>query len=80
VVNVRDMDHETDNVLARRMADLAISQATMAKLIGKSAAIVSQWVTGNKRISAESAYAIERATEGRITRMELRPDIFGPLQ
>lgn len=39
--------------------------------------VVSQWILGKTRISAERCRDIERATGGRVIVHELRPDIFG---
>ncbi|MBN6743555.1 helix-turn-helix domain-containing protein [Acidithiobacillus sp. MC2.1] len=41
--------------------------------------LVSQWITGRTVITAERAAQIELSTNGAVTRAELRPDIFGPL-
>ena len=38
--------------------------------------LVSQWVTGRVRVTAEKAIAIETATNGAVTRSELRPDLW----
>jgi DNA-binding transcriptional regulator YdaS (Cro superfamily) len=50
-------------------------QQAMANACGVTQAAVSKWVRGH-RVSAESAIAIERATSGRVTRFELRPDLW----
>lgn len=38
---------------------------------------VAEWRARN-RVPAERCLAIERATNGRVTKHELRPDVFGP--
>ncbi|MHB1678868.1 MAG: YdaS family helix-turn-helix protein [Sulfuriferula sp.] len=40
----------------------------------------SQWKSGHRRMSAETAVRIELAAIGAIRREGLRPDIFGPLR
>lgn len=40
----------------------------------------SQWKSGHRRMSAETAVRIELATNGALRREEPRPDIFGPLR
>lgn len=40
---------------------------------------VYQWLNGLKPVSPESAVLIEQATEGCVTRFDLRPDVFGEL-
>lgn len=37
---------------------------------------VSQWYLGELRITAERAVQIEEATEGAVSRHELRPDLY----
>ncbi len=46
--------------------------AAVGKLLGISSQAVSQW----RVIPVHQALAIERATNGAVTREELRPDIF----
>lgn len=54
------------------------SQAELARRIGKKQAHIWNWLNRDKQLPAEVVLAIEGATEGRVTRHELRPDIFGP--
>lgn len=53
------------------------SQAKLAKAAGCSQQLISQIHQGKTGVSAEMALAFEKATEGAISRHELRPDIFG---
>jgi len=53
------------------------SQAALAAALSVSPMAVSKWVSGRSRITAERACDIERATNGAVTRYDLRPDIFG---
>lgn len=46
---------------------------TLAALLGVSGSLVTQWANGNKGVSAERAVEIERATDGAVTRRDLRP-------
>ena len=48
--------------------------ADLARLLGITPAAVSQWV----RVPYRRALQIEARTAGRVTREELRPDLFGP--
>jgi len=50
----------------------------LAAALGVNPSLISQWKIGYRRISPETAIRIERATNGDITRADLRPDIFGP--
>jgi DNA-binding transcriptional regulator YdaS (Cro superfamily) len=52
------------------------SQVALAKRLGVSQGLVWQWRTGRTRITAERAVQIETATEGAISRAELRPDLW----
>jgi len=56
-----------------------LSQAAFAKKVGVSQGRVSQWLDG-ETIPAERCVAIEKATQGRVTRQDLRPDLFGKPQ
>lgn len=51
------------------------SQAALARAIGKSQPAVYKWAKGRALPTWQSAIAIERATGGRVTRHEVRPDI-----
>lgn len=58
-----------DWVNGQRGRSLAIAQA-----LGVTPPVVSDWVTGKKGIPLERCVQIERATEGVVSRKELRPD------
>ncbi|WP_312283661.1 Cro/CI family transcriptional regulator [Candidatus Igneacidithiobacillus taiwanensis] len=50
------------------------SKAALARAVGVVPMTVSHWV--QRGIPIDKAIAIERATNGAVTREELRPDIF----
>lgn len=59
------------------------TQAALAEAIAKTPGpkgctqgLVSQWSLGHLRVTAERAVQIEEATDGAITRHELRPDLY----
>lgn len=52
------------------------TQTALAGDLGVSQGLVHQWVHGITRITAERCKQIERVTAGRVTRYELRPDLF----
>ena len=56
---------------------LAGSQSKLAEAIGISQQGVSYMLRQADTISAEVAVAIERVSNGKIKKCELRPDIFG---
>lgn len=50
------------------------SGIALAKALQVSQPTVSDWCTGKKRVPVERCAAIERATNGAVTRKDLRPD------
>ena len=53
------------------------SQASLASRIGVKQQVISFWLTKSRLgVAAEYVIPIERATEGAVTRHELRPDIY----
>ena len=63
--------------LRKYLSESNTSQGAFARAVGVSQGMVSHWLLGKKRITAERARDIERATAGVIQRSELRPDVFG---
>jgi len=53
------------------------TQKKVADLVGVPPACVSQWCNGIRKVPPRHCRVIECATNGRITRYDLRPDIFG---
>jgi DNA-binding transcriptional regulator YdaS (Cro superfamily) len=52
------------------------SQAALAKALGVKPQHVWNWLNRDKRVPAEQVLPIETATDGKVTRHELRPDIY----
>lgn len=48
----------------------------MAKYLGITATYISLLIHGKRRPSGAMALSIERATQGLVTRSELRPDLY----
>ena len=46
----------------------------LAGLIGASPVLISQWATGKRPVPIERCVPIERATDGAVSRIDLRPD------
>lgn len=71
------MDEKSKKALKRAVA-LAGGQAQLARLIGGTCkqAHIWNWLNRDTRIPAEYAVQIEEATMGRVTREELRPDLY----
>ena len=50
------------------------TQIALARSIGAAPSFVNQWVNKNRPIPPAFCVAIERATGGQVTRIELRPN------
>ncbi len=50
----------------------------LAKAIGVTPVLISQWGCRRRQVPAERCRAIETATGGQVTVHDLRPDVFGP--
>ncbi len=48
--------------------------ASLARKLGISPVLISQWRSGNRPIPLERCVPIEQATDGLVTRKDLRPD------
>jgi transcriptional regulator with XRE-family HTH domain len=66
--------------LSDYLSQPGITQSKLATSLGVSQGLVHQWASGKTRITAERAIAIEAATDGLVTKYDLRPDIFGAPQ
>ena len=58
--------------------EAAGGQVALAKVLGVNPSLISQWVTKRLNVAARHCLAIEQATAGKVTRHDLRPDVFGP--
>lgn len=56
------------------------TQQNLATALGLSQGAVAQWVTGRRPIPPRQCIPIEEATGGVVSRHDLRPDVFGPLE
>ena len=69
--------NDTNMSLALEAAyEIIGSQNDVAAVCGVTPGAVSQWKTRG-RAPVQHCLALELATEGRVTRYQLRPDIFG---
>lgn len=64
------------NTSIQLAAQLLGSQTALAKAAGVTQPAVFKWLAGSSRPNFLSALAIERATNGAVTRHDLRPDIY----
>ena len=53
-----------------------ITQITLARAIGVAPSFVNQWVKKTRKIPPVYCVAIERLSQGQVSRQELRPDDF----
>jgi DNA-binding transcriptional regulator YdaS (Cro superfamily) len=60
----------------KKAVDLLDSQANLARVCGQPPQAVTRWLREG-RVPAKYAPLIEAATDGAVTRHDLRPDIFG---
>lgn len=67
---------EKVNALNKAIAAVG-SAAEMARMIGVVPMTISQWKR-RRKVPAERCLAVEAATDGAVTRYELREDVFGP--
>lgn len=59
-----------------RAVDELGSQAALAKALNVKPQHVWNWLNRDKKVPAEQVLAIEAATSGKVTRHELRPDLY----
>ncbi|WP_323120012.1 transcriptional regulator [Burkholderia alba] len=58
----------------RKACDLVGGKAALARLLGVKPPTVQQWANGARPVAVDRCVAIERATKGAVSRIELRPD------
>lgn len=61
-----------------RAVELVGSQQKLAEKIGLSQQGISYLMHAADKVSAEIAIEVDKATDGAVSRHDLRPDIFGP--
>lgn len=61
----------------QKAVEIAGGQASLARSISVSASFVNQLVLGKRPVPPTLCLPIEQAVEGKITRAQLRPDVFG---
>lgn len=65
----------TSTALERAVESLG-SQAALAKALNVKPQYVWNWLNRDGKVPAEQVIPIEAATEGKVTRHELRPDLY----
>ena len=66
-----------DKTPIQRAIEAVGGQANLATALSIHPSLVSQWVTGRRPVAANHVLGIEKATQGAVTRHDLRPDVFG---
>lgn len=61
----------------KKAIEILKGQNKAAKVIGRSQPTLSRMLSRGKLAHPEDCQLIEKATNGRVTRYQLRPDIFG---
>lgn len=67
---------DTQNTPIEEACEIVGSQAELARIMGVTPAMVNQLIKGHRPVPIEHCLAIERATNGQVTRQALRPDDF----
>ena len=62
--------------LAQYLQKHEITQKQFGDRLNVTAGLISQYISGTTRITAERALQIETATDGHVMRHELRPDLY----
>ncbi len=66
---------ESSREALRLAVSICKSQHNLAKRIGKKQGHIWAWLNKSK-IPSEMCAAVEKATDGKVTKKELRPDVF----
>lgn len=62
------------NKAIQKACEIAGAQSSLAKKLGVSPPVVSQWLNFERPVPIEKCVSIERITNGEVTRKELRPN------
>ena len=68
------MTYATPGLAVAAAADLAGSQAALARSLNVTAPTINQWAKGVRPVPEKMAVAIEAITNGAVTRRDLRPN------
>jgi len=66
------------NAIPLKKAIALVGLTRLAESLGVRPPTLHVWMNRTGRAPAERCIAIERATGGKVTRYDLRPDVFGP--
>lgn len=70
------MDDDEGLEALRRAKDIIGSEAALADVVGVKQPSVNYILRSGKKVPAEWCLPVERATDGKVSRHELRPDLY----
>ena len=73
---MRNLNKRKQNAAVVRAIEIAGSQQALADTLGCVQSAISKRLYGQVPITGDWAVDVERALKGKITREELRPDLF----
>lgn len=65
-----------DTAPLKKACEIMGGQAALGRALGRSQSTVWNWL--QRGIPSDECPAVEAATNGAVTRYDLRPDVFGP--
>jgi DNA-binding transcriptional regulator YdaS (Cro superfamily) len=68
----------SETAALERAVAIVGSQSALARKLGLKQAHIWNWLNKTKRVPGEAVLGIEAATDGKVTRTELRPDLYPP--
>jgi DNA-binding transcriptional regulator YdaS (Cro superfamily) len=74
------MSDDLHPLIARAIALVGGRQTYLAERLGRPQQYVSKLLNREVPISAETAAAIDRITDGEVSKSQLRPDLWPPAQ
>ncbi len=57
-----------------RAAEIVGNKAALSRAVGVQPPTLQQWINGSRPVPVQKCTAIERVTDGQVTRQDLRPD------
>lgn len=75
-IEIDDKSSEKSISSLLRAIEIVGSQKKLSKIIGIGQQSISKWLIILKRVPAERVLDIEKATHGKVTRYDLRPDLY----
>lgn len=66
-----------DTTSIKKACAVAGGVTALARLLNVTVPTVSEWTRARRPVPSTRCIAIERAVNGKVTRYQLRPDVFG---